>query len=76
MLQTLPIAFRGCKIILPKSTADFRYLRRYILAYDGDLLPEYDVHVATHIVATDSSQVGPPPTTTHVDKVCLFWSEQ
>lgn len=53
--KTLPDTFHGCKIILPTSTEGYKQLKRYILAYDGDLLPDYDVNVASHIVTKDKS---------------------
>ncbi|KAK7476103.1 hypothetical protein BaRGS_00032657 [Batillaria attramentaria] len=48
--KNLPDVFHGCKIILPSSTEGYKQLKRYIVAFDGDLLPDYDVNVATHIV--------------------------
>ncbi|KTF75361.1 hypothetical protein cypCar_00040041 [Cyprinus carpio] len=36
------------KLYLPESVQDFEKLRRYFLAYDGDLVPEYDSASATH----------------------------
>lgn len=53
--RTLPDTFHGCKIILPTSTEGYKQLKRYILAYDGDLLPDYDVNVASHIVTKEKS---------------------
>lgn len=37
--------------------ANYKQLKRYIIAFDGDLLPDYDVHTATHIVTVDKSEV-------------------
>lgn len=47
-LQTLLDIFTGVKLYLPKSVQDFAKLRRYYLAYDGDLVPEFDSRSATH----------------------------
>ena len=55
--QKLPDTFHGCKIIMPDTTADYKQLKRYIVAFDGDLVPDYDVHTATHIVTSDKSEV-------------------
>uniref|UniRef100_A0A8C2JRH5 DNA ligase n=1 Tax=Cyprinus carpio TaxID=7962 RepID=A0A8C2JRH5_CYPCA len=45
---TLLDIFTGVKLYLPESVQDFEKLRRYFLAYDGDLVPEYDSASATH----------------------------
>lgn len=37
--------------------ANYKQLKRYIIAFDGDLLPDYDVHAATHIVTAVKSEV-------------------
>ncbi|XP_076451969.1 DNA ligase 3-like [Babylonia areolata] len=55
--KKLPDTFHGCKIILPDSTSDYKKLKRYIIAFDGDLLPDYETHAATHIVASNMSEV-------------------
>ena len=55
--QKLPDTFHGCKIILPDAMANYKQLKRYIIAFDGDLLPDYDVHAATHIVTAVKSEV-------------------
>uniref|UniRef100_A0A8C1XE20 DNA ligase n=1 Tax=Cyprinus carpio TaxID=7962 RepID=A0A8C1XE20_CYPCA len=46
--KTLLDIFTGVKLYLPESVQDFEKLRRYFLAYDGDLVPEYDSASATH----------------------------
>ncbi|XP_023198086.1 DNA ligase 3 isoform X2 [Xiphophorus maculatus] len=40
--------FSGVKLFLPVSVQDFDRLRRYFVAYDGDLVPDYDSASATH----------------------------
>ncbi|XP_026068153.1 DNA ligase 3 [Carassius auratus] len=46
--KTLLDIFTGVKLYLPESMQDFEKLRRYFLAYDGDLVPEFDTASATH----------------------------
>lgn len=46
--KTLLDIFTGVKLYLPESVQDFEKLRRYFLAYDGDVVPEYDSASATH----------------------------
>lgn len=50
-LQTLLDIFSGVKLFLPASVQDFDKLRRYFVAYDGDLVPDYDAALATHTLA-------------------------
>uniref|UniRef100_A0A8C1PSZ6 DNA ligase n=1 Tax=Cyprinus carpio TaxID=7962 RepID=A0A8C1PSZ6_CYPCA len=45
---TLLDIFTGVKLYLPDSVQEFEKLRRYFLAYDGDLVPVYDSVSATH----------------------------
>ncbi|XP_008331223.1 DNA ligase 3 [Cynoglossus semilaevis] len=49
--KTLIDIFSGIKLYLPKSTQDFDKLRRYFIAYDGDLVPDYEAATATHTMA-------------------------
>ncbi|NXG19064.1 DNLI3 ligase, partial [Grallaria varia] len=42
--------FTGVRLYLPRSVKDFERLRRYFIAYDGDLVTELDVASATHII--------------------------
>ncbi|CAH2222707.1 DNA ligase 3 isoform X1 [Pelobates cultripes] len=42
--------FTGVKLYLPSSLDDFAKLRRYFVAYDGDLVPEFDASSATHVM--------------------------
>uniref|UniRef100_A0A667Y3L0 DNA ligase n=1 Tax=Myripristis murdjan TaxID=586833 RepID=A0A667Y3L0_9TELE len=57
-LQTLLDIFSGVKLFLPSSVEDFNKLKRYFVAYDGDLVPDYDAASATHTLAEpeDDSQ--------------------
>ncbi|XP_035522293.1 DNA ligase 3 [Morone saxatilis] len=49
--KTLLDIFSGVKLFLPVSVQDFDKLRRYFVAYDGDLVPDYDAASATHTLA-------------------------
>ncbi|KAM3842187.1 DNA ligase 3-like, partial [Diretmus argenteus] len=49
--KTLLDIFSGVKLVLPSSAQDFDKLRRYFVAYDGDLVPDYDAASATHTLA-------------------------
>ncbi|TSP36102.1 DNA ligase 3 [Bagarius yarrelli] len=49
--QTLLNIFTGVKLFLPESAPNSDKLRRYFLAYDGDLVPDYDAATATHTLA-------------------------
>nr|XP_020454233.1 DNA ligase 3 [Monopterus albus]XP_020454234.1 DNA ligase 3 [Monopterus albus]XP_020454235.1 DNA ligase 3 [Monopterus albus] len=56
--KTLLDIFSGVKLFLPVSVQDFDKLRRYFVAYDGDLVPDYEATTATHTLAEpeDDSQ--------------------
>lgn len=49
--QTLLDIFTGVKLFLPSSVQDYDKLRRYFVAFDGDLVPDYDAGTATHTLA-------------------------
>ncbi|XP_062341301.1 DNA ligase 3 [Osmerus eperlanus] len=49
--KTLLDIFSGVKLFLPDSIPDYEKLRRYFVAYDGDLVTEYDAASATHTLA-------------------------
>ncbi|KAI4873037.1 hypothetical protein NFI96_030560 [Prochilodus magdalenae] len=49
--KTLLDIFTGVKLHLPETVQDFEKLRRYFVAYDGDIVPEYDAASATHTLA-------------------------
>lgn len=46
--KTLLDIFSGVKLFLPPSVQDFDRLRRYFVAYDGDLVQDYEAGLATH----------------------------
>ncbi|XP_078278256.1 DNA ligase 3 isoform X2 [Rhinoraja longicauda] len=48
--QTLLDIFTGVKLYLPASAQDFNKIRRYFITYDGDLVKEYDIATATHLI--------------------------
>uniref|UniRef100_A0A4W4EA60 DNA ligase n=1 Tax=Electrophorus electricus TaxID=8005 RepID=A0A4W4EA60_ELEEL len=50
-LKTLLDIFTGVKLYLPESVPGCEKLRRYFVAYDGDLVPDYDAASATHTLA-------------------------
>uniref|UniRef100_A0A3P8R2C9 DNA ligase n=1 Tax=Astatotilapia calliptera TaxID=8154 RepID=A0A3P8R2C9_ASTCA len=54
--HTLLDIFSGVKLFLPDSVQDFNKLRRYFVAYDGDLVPDYDAASATHTLAEPEEQ--------------------
>ncbi|XP_023652771.1 DNA ligase 3 [Paramormyrops kingsleyae] len=49
--KTLLDIFTGVKLFMPDSVEDYEKLRRYFVAYDGDLVPDYDASSATHTLA-------------------------
>ncbi|XP_040280730.1 DNA ligase 3 [Bufo bufo] len=63
--KTLLDIFTGVKLYLPSSLEEFAKLRRYFVAYDGDLVPEFDIPSATHVMgdasecAEDAKRVTP-----------------
>lgn len=63
--KTLLDIFTGVKLYLPSSLEEFAKLRRYFVAYDGDLVPEFDIPSATHVMgdvsecADDAKHVTP-----------------
>uniref|UniRef100_A0A8C2VBS9 DNA ligase n=1 Tax=Chinchilla lanigera TaxID=34839 RepID=A0A8C2VBS9_CHILA len=42
--------FTGVRLYLPPSTPDFSRLRRYFVAFNGDLVQEFDMASATHVL--------------------------
>uniref|UniRef100_A0A3Q2QDJ7 ATP-dependent DNA ligase family profile domain-containing protein n=1 Tax=Fundulus heteroclitus TaxID=8078 RepID=A0A3Q2QDJ7_FUNHE len=64
--QTLLDIFSGVKLFLPVSVQDFAKLRRYFVAYDGDLVPDYDAASATHTL-------GEPEAGGQARKVSAGW---
>ena len=50
MFQHLPDVFTGMKFHLPQSLPDHTELKRYIVAFDGDVTPDFDQSSATHVV--------------------------
>lgn len=53
----LPDLFHGMKFCIRNSTTDHNKLRRYIIAFDGDLVESFDQGHATHIVTDAQSEV-------------------
>ncbi|NWH56739.1 DNLI3 ligase, partial [Geococcyx californianus] len=50
--------FTGVKLYLSPSVNDFDKIRRYFIAYDGDLVPECDTASATHIIGDIDDNPG------------------
>ncbi|KAM6163926.1 DNA ligase 3 [Rhynchocyon petersi] len=44
--------FTGVRLYLPPSTPNFSQLRRYFVAFDGDLVQEFDMSSATHVLGS------------------------
>ncbi|XP_006890972.1 PREDICTED: DNA ligase 3 [Elephantulus edwardii] len=56
--------FTGVRLYLPPSTPNFSQLRRYFVAFDGDLVQEFDMASATHVLGSgeqnlEAQQVSP-----------------
>uniref|UniRef100_A0A3Q3GWU3 DNA ligase n=1 Tax=Labrus bergylta TaxID=56723 RepID=A0A3Q3GWU3_9LABR len=64
--KTLLDIFSGVKLFLPVSVQDFDKLRRYFVAYDGDLVADYDAASATHTLAAE-------PADSQAHKVSPSW---
>nr|XP_061801788.1 DNA ligase 3-like isoform X1 [Nerophis lumbriciformis] len=58
--ETLLDIFSGIKLFLSRDVEDFAKLRRYFVAYDGDLVGDYDGASATHAIgaADDDDEEG------------------
>ncbi|XP_013393552.1 DNA ligase 3 [Lingula anatina] len=52
--------FKGLKFSLSNSVEKLKDLKRYIIAYDGDVVPEYDSSQATHVVVGKNEKVENP----------------
>uniref|UniRef100_A0A8C9F7W5 DNA ligase n=1 Tax=Pavo cristatus TaxID=9049 RepID=A0A8C9F7W5_PAVCR len=50
--------FTGVKLYLSPSVKDFNKIRRYFIAYDGDLVTEYDTASATHVIGDVDENPG------------------
>ncbi|XP_010720052.2 DNA ligase 3 [Meleagris gallopavo] len=50
--------FTGVKLYLSPSVKDFNKIRRYFIAYDGDLVSEYDTASATHVIGDTDENPG------------------
>ncbi|NXI74028.1 DNLI3 ligase, partial [Anseranas semipalmata] len=50
--------FTGVKLYLSPSVKDFNKIRRYFIAYDGDLVPEFDTASATHVIGDIDENPG------------------
>ncbi|NXJ62493.1 DNLI3 ligase, partial [Rostratula benghalensis] len=50
--------FTGVKLYLSPSVKDFDRIRRYFIAYDGDLVQEFDTASATHVIGDIDDNPG------------------
>ncbi|KGL93378.1 DNA ligase 3 [Charadrius vociferus] len=50
--------FTGVKLYLSPSVKDFDKIRRYFIAYDGDLVEEFDTASATHVIGDIDENPG------------------
>ena len=48
--QHLPDVFKGMKLYIPKDVDNYTTLRRYVIAFDGDVVADFEKDEATHIV--------------------------
>ncbi|XP_078617244.1 DNA ligase 3-like isoform X1 [Branchiostoma floridae x Branchiostoma japonicum] len=48
--SVLPDVFCGIKLFLPDTVENYALLRRYFVAYDGDIVQDYAMSQATHVV--------------------------
>uniref|UniRef100_A0A8C9QUV2 DNA ligase n=1 Tax=Scleropages formosus TaxID=113540 RepID=A0A8C9QUV2_SCLFO len=65
-VATLLDIFSGVKLFMPESVQDYQKLRRYFVAYDGDLVADYDATSATHTL-------GEPEEDSETRKVTTNW---
>ncbi|NWV73230.1 DNLI3 ligase, partial [Dasyornis broadbenti] len=56
--QPLLDIFTGVKLYLAPSVKDFDRIRRYFIAYDGDLVEEFDTASATHVIGDIEDNPG------------------
>ncbi|XP_034608751.1 DNA ligase 3 [Trachemys scripta elegans] len=56
--KTLLDIFTGVKLYLPPSVEHFSKIRRYFVAYDGDLVQEFDTASATHVIGDVDENPG------------------
>ncbi|KAL9826370.1 DNA ligase 3 isoform 1-T1 [Geothlypis trichas] len=56
--QPLLDIFTGVKLYLARSVPDFARIRRYFIAFDGDLVEEFDTASATHVLGDIDDNPG------------------
>ncbi|XP_077998506.1 DNA ligase 3-like [Glandiceps talaboti] len=54
----LPDVFTGMQIYLPNTTPKYEQLKRFVIAYDGDIVADYDKDTASHIVIDGDNKGG------------------
>ncbi|NWH91339.1 DNLI3 ligase, partial [Aegithalos caudatus] len=56
--KPLPDIFTGVRLYLAPSVRDFARLRRYFIAFDGDLVEDWDTASATHVLGDTGASPG------------------
>ncbi|ESO91269.1 hypothetical protein LOTGIDRAFT_228755 [Lottia gigantea] len=54
----LPDIFTGCKIYLPNNIDKYKVLKRYVIAFNGDIVAEFDKNTATHLISTYGNSIN------------------
>ncbi|CAH1775808.1 unnamed protein product [Owenia fusiformis] len=65
--KKLPTVFKGMKIYLPSSVEKYKELKRYIVAFDGDIVAEFEKDTATHTVQSSDEGDSSSATTITTD---------
>ncbi|GAB6028919.1 DNA ligase 3 [Chamberlinius hualienensis] len=55
--EILPSFFSGVKLFLPSDVPKFDMWRRYIISYNGDMVDEFHLKEATHIIVESESSI-------------------
>lgn len=71
--QELINLFTDLRFLIKNEVKDTKKLRRFIIAYDGDVLEDYEVDNATHVIS--NKQVSDlEDSKTHVVKPAWIWA--
>ncbi|XP_062499383.1 DNA ligase 3-like [Corticium candelabrum] len=69
--KDLPCVFSGMTFYVPTSVDRYSELKRYITAYDGDVVEEFNKSTATHIVCTPDE--GDDESSTGQESISAEW---
>ncbi|XP_042220055.1 DNA ligase 3-like isoform X2 [Homarus americanus] len=72
-INPLPDIFTGVQVTLPDSLDEVDVLRRYIIAYGGEVLPKFRSHEATHLIIDQGVSSTLPQCTTETRRVTTTW---